>query len=188
MNRFMLALLLAPCLAWGNASEITWTPGTPGTGATITGYELSLDNRVVHTAAPGDTRYVHRPAPGERVAAGSVWTARTVDSTGAKSTPVTMTQTFETYTSLPTYPLGVKLTVVGPQITISWQPVEGATGYNVLLDGKVIATVKGTSSLRTVPVGKCVTPNNFYAVQVAGSTEVSPAVSVTGNVCNVPGC
>jgi hypothetical protein len=191
MRAFITTLSLAALLFAGaalGATHLSWTPGTPGTGATIAHHELLLNGNVVATPAAGATSYTYSNC----AKLGDLWTIRVVDSNGAVSAlsdPPTVQPRDECVAVALVAPAGLKLTVDNPRITVSWQAVPGAVSYQVILDGNIMATVKGLQSVRTVQVGKCITRLNQYSVRAVGAdgskSPVAGPVSVTTNVCNV---
>jgi hypothetical protein len=188
MRSLITALLMALAVSVSAATRISWTPGTPGTDATIAHYELFLNGALVATPGAGTSTYTYSNC----AEAGDLWTMRLVDSRGDKSMlsdPPAVQPRDECTAVAVTTPTGLKLAVDNPRITVSWDAVPGAVSYEVYLNGNRMATVKGLQSLRTVQVGKCVTKADFYTVRaVAADGSKSPAatpVSVTATVCNV---
>jgi hypothetical protein len=163
MRSLITALLMTLAVSVSAATHISWTPGAPGTDATIANYELFLNGALVATPAAGTRTYTYSNC----AEAGDLWTMKVVDSRGYKS----------------------MLSDDNPRITVSWNAVPGAVSYEVYLNGSRMATVKGLQSLRTVQVGKCITKADFYTVRaVAADGSRSPAatpVAVTAAVCNV---
>jgi hypothetical protein len=184
MRSLITALLMTLAVSVSAATHISWTPGAPGTDATIANYELFLNGALVATPAAGTRTYTYSNC----AEAGDLWTMKVVDSRGYKSM-LSDPPAVQPRDECTAAPLVVKLTVDNPRITVSWNAVPGAVSYEVYLNGSRMATVKGLQSLRTVQVGKCITKADFYTVRaVAADGSRSPAatpVAVTAAVCNV---
>lgn len=102
----------------------------------------------------------------------------------------------------PSPPTGIQLIIAeasptaNATLTIKWQPVKtradgsvlNAVKYSIVLDGKSVGTVSGTSSVRTIPAGQCLTSANRYsvvAVDSAGRRSAMPeSIPMPRTVCS----
>jgi len=163
---FAATLLCASVAAQAATVELTYTPVTTrADGTTCNGctHRLTEGDRVIADPVPTPHRF--QADPGDHT-----YGVAAVDATGLSSIPTTAQLTIPEpaveppVTAPPAAPLNVKLVAGTNTITVSWQPVAGAVSYSVLLDGSVVGSVKGTSSMRTVAPGKCLTPYHKYTV------------------------
>lgn len=103
--------------------------------------------------------------------------------------------------AVPMQPVGVKATLVGTAITVSWQPVIGATGYNIYWGtslGTTIASTKLTTTASTsyshtglsggatyyyIVTAKFATGQELASVEVVGSVPsgLSPTREIEAN-------
>jgi len=185
--RHIITLSALLCASTAIAATASWdavtkrTDGTPCDGCTY---------RVTDNGAPvGGTAgltLTWPAAPGEHA-----FGVQSVDPAGISSVMTVAQLTIPEpaveppVTAPPAAPLNVKLVTGTNTITVSWQPVAGAVSYSVLLDGSVVGSVKGTSSMRTVAPGKCLTPYHKYTVVAVDAGKRRSAQSLPASLTKV---
>ncbi len=164
--------------------NVSWTASTDNVG--VTGYDVLRDDVVI--ASVSDTTLTY---PDATVAASTTYSYTVVakDLAGNQSAPSVaslVTTPAASDTEPPSVPTGVSAVAASPTLVdVSWSASTdnvAVTGYDVVRDGTVIASVSGTTL--TYP-DATVTPSTTYGYQIVAtdglnpSAPSSPAVSVT---------
>jgi hypothetical protein len=143
------------------------------TVSNATAYDLQVDGATVSNA----TRpYIHTG-----LAAGSTHTyaVRAKNSAGSSAFSGSVSATTQTTATIPAVPTGLAATVnSSSQITVTWNPVSNATGYDLKVDGTTLTSV--TSPY--VHSGLAAATTHTYAVRAknsAGASAFSGSVSAT---------
>lgn len=138
-----------------------------------TGYDLQVDGSTISNAT---SPYVHNG-----LATGSThsYAVRAKNSAGTSAFSTTVSATTQTTTTVPATPTGLTATVnSSSQITVTWNAVSNATGYDLQVDGGTVASV-------TSPYGHsglAASSTHSYAVRAknsAGTSAFSATVSAT---------
>jgi fibronectin type 3 domain-containing protein len=135
--------------------DVSWTAAVDNLG--VTGYRVYRDGTAVANLPGGATTWADKTVA---KATNYTYTVDAVDAAGnrsAKSAPVSI-HTYANDTTPPTAPTGLTAAVTTDAVTLSWQPSTdniGVTGYSVLRDGAVVATVATTGYAdTTVPANE----------------------------------
>ncbi len=125
---------------------VTWDPvaGAEGYDIEVDGEVIdnSLNTTYVHTGLTPNTQHTYRVR------------ARNVSGPGDWSETISRTTLFGT-------PANITAAVSSTTITISWDAVEGATGYDVLVDGEIVDNGMDTAYVHTG-----LEPNSWHVYRV----------------------
>lgn len=180
--------------------------GTPLPSSEIASHTYFLNGNAVATTLGVPCEYRHQPKAGTCVGPEDKWAATVTDTKGIVSRMSATSSATESDCGtevLPLAPTGLKMVVaegVTSTMTISWAAVtknnDGTpvtiSYYELWLNGKLLTTVKGLSSKRTVKTGTCSETSAFYevkAVSTAGkksplSSKVSPPRAICSPSAN----
>jgi hypothetical protein len=147
---------------------VTWTAVSNATG-----YDLQVDGATVSSVT---SPYVHS---GLAVSSTHSYAVRAKNSAGASAFSASVSATTQAAATVPATPTGLTATVnSSSQITVAWNAVSNATGYDLQVDGATVSSV--TSPY--VHSGLATSSTHKYAVRAknsAGASAFSASVSAT---------
>jgi hypothetical protein len=186
----------APAL-WQVASGTPTVPATPtGLAATAnsssqitvtwnavsnaTGYDLQVDGATVSSVT---SPYVHS---GLAASSTHTYAVRAKNSAGSSAFSSAVSATTQATATIPAVPTGLTATVnSSSQITVTWNAVSNATGYDLSVDGTTVSNA--TSPY--VHSGLAASSSHSYAVRAknsAGTSAFSGTVSATTQAATIP--